>query len=566
MVLDGRYRVAELIGIGGMGRVYRAEQVNVHGRDVAIKLLSASVANTAVVSQRFENEARIIAQLRHPNTLKIIDSGRFPDGRLYIVTEFLSGSPLEELYDHRPLGVFRTISIMKQVCASLYEAHELGIIHRDLKPSNIFVEQVAGQDVVKVLDFGLAKLVDVPGFTAPANICGTPGFMAPEQIAGQRVDPRCDIYALGTIIYECLTGQPPFTEASVYALMMKHMRDPPIPLSERGLKEPVDPELERMVMSMLAKVPADRPQSVADVQLVLEDVERRLLLERSLPHRIEGQADEGHARTSSSHRGWQGGAVGTIDDSGAETEAVTADLTPVKGLPSQDPVLAAQGDTPRDLPRETPVAADDLSTFRVENGKSRRAQPEDWEVRTAPSHRAEQPLSRIGDQAPFDAPTTRLSSTLPARHEADDGLITITDSIETPEGSDDLDTVALLGAPTPPAPPDTAPRAPIVPADTEPSQASASRAGPIPEAGTDPTAENPPASPGSDPGMTPRRSISVSGRAFSQHEILQPAVRSRDRRSVIGKRPSPMPWIVGTICALAIMLALAAWWVVGRSG
>jgi serine/threonine-protein kinase len=276
VILDGRYRVAEVVGVGAMGVVYRAQQVSAHGRDVAIKVLSSHALGHATVTKRFEMEARVIAQLRHPNTLKMIDSGRFGDGRLYIVTEFLFGIPLSEIAESLPRDPIRTLRIIRQVCDSLAEAHGLGIIHRDLKPSNIYLEAVAGQEIVKVLDFGLAKLLEVPGLTLPTRICGTPGFMAPEQISGQPVDARSDIYALGAILYQCLCGEPPFIEDDLNALLMKHVAGTPPALRALDLEIPVDVELDALVLAMLAKEPRDRPQSVIAIRETLDRIELRM--------------------------------------------------------------------------------------------------------------------------------------------------------------------------------------------------------------------------------------------------------------------------------------------------
>jgi serine/threonine protein kinase len=291
VILDGRYRVAEVVGIGGMGVVYRAEQVNAHGRDVAIKVLSPRVVGTTTVTKRFETEARIISQLRHPNTLKLIDSGRFPDGRLYIVTEFLFGKRLDDIRDDLIGNPVRTLRIVRQVCDSLAEAHELGIVHRDLKPTNIFLEQVAGQEIVKVLDFGLAKLLELPGLTLPMRICGTPGFMAPEQICGQAIDARADIYALGAILYECISGEPPFSAPSLHALLMKHVTDPAPALVD--LRVDVNGDLSALVASMLAKDPKSRPESVARVREELDRIELGIIAgghapESRVPAAVDG--------------------------------------------------------------------------------------------------------------------------------------------------------------------------------------------------------------------------------------------------------------------------------------
>jgi eukaryotic-like serine/threonine-protein kinase len=270
-VLDGRYRVVGVVGTGGMGKVYRAEQTTVLGRPVAIKLLAGDLGwMSQTVAERFENEARIIAQLRHPNTLKLLDSGRLEDGRLFIVTELLEGETLDEALKQSALSEMRTVRIVRQICASLSEAHEHGVIHRDLKPGNIFLERVAGQEIVKVLDFGVAKLINFPGPTAPMQVCGTPGFMAPEQIRGLKLDHRTDIYAIGVIAYHCLTGRPPFSAESAIVLLRKHLEEMPRPLGEVIA---VDRELERIVMRMLEKRPEARPATAREAHDVFVRIE-----------------------------------------------------------------------------------------------------------------------------------------------------------------------------------------------------------------------------------------------------------------------------------------------------
>lgn len=179
-LLDGRYRIVGELGRGGIGIVYRAQQIHVHNRDVAIKVLNAAASTKASTAHRFEIEAQIIAGLRHPNTIKLLDTGHTADGRLYIVTECLHGMALSERLQQGKLTVPQTVKIMQQISEALIEAHENGIVHRDLKPGNVFVEDVGSQQVVKVLDFGIAKLVNAEALTAPMQLFGTPGFMAPE--------------------------------------------------------------------------------------------------------------------------------------------------------------------------------------------------------------------------------------------------------------------------------------------------------------------------------------------------------------------------------------------------
>ena len=204
-VLQGRYRILERVGQGGMGAVYRAVQVNID-RDVAVKVLTPDAAEREHVVRRFENEARIISKLRHPNTLKLIDFGEADDERLFLVAEFLSGQPLDAVLRQGAIGVGRTLHVMAEAADSLAEAHGQGIVHRDLKPGNLFLERVGDQDVIKVLDFGIAKLATGTSYTVEGTVFGTPAYMSPELARGESVDSRSDLYSLGVIAYECLCG------------------------------------------------------------------------------------------------------------------------------------------------------------------------------------------------------------------------------------------------------------------------------------------------------------------------------------------------------------------------
>ncbi|MCA9552500.1 MAG: serine/threonine protein kinase [Myxococcales bacterium] len=271
-VLDGRYRIVDVLGRGGIAIVYRAQQLLVHERDVAVKILTSTRASTA---QRFETEARIIARLRHPNTLKLLDSGRTPDGRLYLVTECLHGTSLAQRLADGPISALATVRIMAQVAEALIEAHEEGVIHRDLKPGNIFLEQVGSQEVVKVLDFGIAKVfrgekkIDQLE-TQAGTVFGTPRYMSPEQAQGLMLDGRSDLYTLGVVLYELLTGEALFTADSMVALLVKHIAQAPPPLREVRPDLKVDPRLEAVVMRALAKEPEERYSSVDALAQALE--------------------------------------------------------------------------------------------------------------------------------------------------------------------------------------------------------------------------------------------------------------------------------------------------------
>jgi serine/threonine-protein kinase len=255
-----------------MAVVYRARQLGVVEREVAVKLLNDSSLKNEVVVRRFENEAQIIAQLRHPNTLKLIDSGRLADGRLYVVTELLFGEALDRVIERGPLDPSRVARIVRDVCDSLSEAHERGIVHRDLKPANIFLEQVGALEVTKVLDFGIAKILALPGMTMPASIFGTPGYMSPEQCRGDAVDPRSDIFALGAIAYHLLAGVPPFSGDNVMEVLIAQLNRDPTPLDKAAPKL-IPPALVDLVGRMMARSPDDRPGDVLAIRAELKVME-----------------------------------------------------------------------------------------------------------------------------------------------------------------------------------------------------------------------------------------------------------------------------------------------------
>lgn len=299
-VFDGRYRIDALLGRGGMGAVYRAHQLAV-GRDVAVKLLHPTLSADAATVSRFENEAKVIAGLRHPNTIKLVDVGRLPDARIFIVTELVEGRTLDERFGEG-LPLAQAISILSQVCDALIEAHQRGVVHRDLKPGNVMVERIGAQEVAKVLDFGIAKLAAQPKVTATGTIFGTPAYMSPEQAKGEAVDGRTDIYALGIMLYEAATGRLPFESTSPGALMVKHISEEPTPPSDRLQEGALPPLFEDLILQMLEKDPEDRPQS-------LEEVRRRLTDPKLLD-----DPGPGPEATSESERvtdGWTPSGIGT---------------------------------------------------------------------------------------------------------------------------------------------------------------------------------------------------------------------------------------------------------------
>lgn len=261
-VLDGKYRLDGLIGEGGMGAVHRATQLAVN-RPVAVKVLKQVTGLASdQLSERFKREAIATSRLKHPNTVQLIDFGE-SEGVLYLVLELLDGEPLSTLIEREaPLALDRVAAIGKQIAKSLAEAHELGIVHRDLKPDNVFICEYAGdKDVPKVMDFGIARVMtsDV-SMTRTGMMIGTPKYMPPEQAMGQKVGPAADLYALGIILFEMLTGKPPFNAESAMALAMAHVHEPAPPLTLPSVPQSLADAWADLIRALLSKKVDDRPQ------------------------------------------------------------------------------------------------------------------------------------------------------------------------------------------------------------------------------------------------------------------------------------------------------------------
>jgi serine/threonine protein kinase len=262
----GQYTLEEKIGEGGMGSVYKARHVLLR-RPTAVKLLPPHKAGEQAIA-RFEREVRQTSRLTHPNTVAIFDFGHTPDGVFYYAMEYLEGVALDELVEiagPQPAG--RVIHILVQAADALAEAHGKGLIHRDVKPANIVLCERGGiDDVVKVLDFGLVKDVGTAEdaqLSVTAAITGTPLYIAPESLSDPTaIDGRTDLYALGGVAYELLTGQPVFDGKTVIEICSHHLHSEPRPPSER-LGEPIDADLEAIVMQCLQKKPEDRPTDAA---------------------------------------------------------------------------------------------------------------------------------------------------------------------------------------------------------------------------------------------------------------------------------------------------------------
>ncbi|MCB9728912.1 MAG: protein kinase [Deltaproteobacteria bacterium] len=261
----GRFEIIRTLGQGGMGTVYEARQLAMDRR-VALKLIHPHVVQSQAGVERFAREMQATARIRHPNTIQVYDYGQTEEGRLYLAMEFLEGRSLAEVIrDEGPLGFERVVHIGTQVARALHAAHSEGIVHRDLKPDNIMlIDRYGERDQLQVLDFGIAHFLDQSHtqLTTDGAIIGTPAYMAPEQAKGVGVDARTDLYALGVVLYEMVTGSAPFRGPTTVSVLVMHVQVPPRPPSE--LVEVPD-ALESLILALLAKAPDQRPATAAEV-------------------------------------------------------------------------------------------------------------------------------------------------------------------------------------------------------------------------------------------------------------------------------------------------------------
>lgn len=271
--LTDRYELGELLGFGGMSEVHRARDVRLH-RDVAIKILRADLARDPNFSQRFRREARHTAALNHPSIVAVFDTGeaQTPTGRLpFLVMEYVDGVTVGQLIQqHGALPAKQAISIIDGVCTALEFSHGRGIVHRDIKPANIMLTP---SGAVKVMDFGIARSMNATTgdrLTATSAVVGTAAYFSPEQARGQQVDARTDVYSLGCVLYEMLTGQAPFTGDTPLSVAYQHVRERPVAPSKRHAG--ITPELDAVVLTALAKKPEKRYQSAAEMQADLRRV------------------------------------------------------------------------------------------------------------------------------------------------------------------------------------------------------------------------------------------------------------------------------------------------------
>ena len=262
-LIAGRYELEELVGSGGMSNVFRAHD-RLLERTVALKILHEQYTRDEDYVERFRREARAVAQLTHPNIVTVIDRGE-QDGRQFIVFEYVDGENLKELSARGPLDAREAIGLALQVAHALSFAHARGLVHRDVKPQNVLLND-DGQ--AKVTDFGIARSLDVHGVTQTGTVLGTSDYIAPEQARGQKVDPKTDIYSLGVVLYELLTGEVPFSGDNFVAVAMRHVSEPPPSVLEHRPDCPVRVDLA--IQRAMAKDPADRFASMDELCAELE--------------------------------------------------------------------------------------------------------------------------------------------------------------------------------------------------------------------------------------------------------------------------------------------------------
>lgn len=263
-VLAERYRVERWLGMGGSAMVYAATDLKV-GMPVALKLLTASSHDTALVA-RFRQELEHTRVLDHPNVLRLLDVGTDED-RHFLISELLQGMDLRHLLKTRRATLAESLRWLTHAVCALEHAHERGVLHRDVKPGNLFITHTG---VLKLMDFGLAKSAHVTGLTAHGAVFGTPEYMAPEQVMGEPVSPATDLYALGVVAYELLTGQLPFRHPQPVPLMFLHVQQQPVP--PRTLTPALPEPFERVVLTLMAKKPQDRYPSASALRAALREL------------------------------------------------------------------------------------------------------------------------------------------------------------------------------------------------------------------------------------------------------------------------------------------------------
>ena len=370
-VFGGKYEVKELLGSGGMGTVWRALDL-VMQRPVALKLLRHDPRADVKAARRFVKEARACSRLTHPNTVRVLDFGAAEDSQLYMVMELLEGRDLATvLKDERSLHPRRAVDIARQIVKSLDEAHCADVVHRDLKPSNVFLALVHGEgDFVKVIDFGLAKAVDPVDWetlTVPGCVLGTAAYISPEQVKSEEVDARADLYSLGIILFEMLSGRRPFHGETRETEMLARMIDspPPPPEETQGVRLPAS--LRQLIAALMERERDRRPATAGEVL-----------------RRLDAAAAElGAARADAGAQGddWSGSTLVASWSKSATEKArePESSFVAARGSPVADAMVRAKGSSEGD---RRPIASVSMSGVDVADGQMRKGGRRRWTVVT----------------------------------------------------------------------------------------------------------------------------------------------------------------------------------------
>ncbi|MGB6866585.1 MAG: serine/threonine-protein kinase, partial [Candidatus Aminicenantaceae bacterium] len=276
----GRYQIIEEIGKGGMGKVYKVLDKEVKAK-IALKLIKPEIASDKKTIERFRNELKTARDISHKNICRMYDLNK-EEGSYYITMEYVSGEDLKSFIRRsEKLTIGKAITVAKEVCEGLTEAHRLGVVHRDLKPSNIMIDREGN---VRIMDFGIARSLSTKGITGAGVMIGTPEYMSPEQVEGKDVDHRSDIYSLGVILYEMLTGRVPFEGDTALAVAMKHKGD--MPKDPKELNPQIPDDLNSVILKCLEKDKEKRFQSAEEFRSELENIEKGIpTTERVIPER-----------------------------------------------------------------------------------------------------------------------------------------------------------------------------------------------------------------------------------------------------------------------------------------
>ncbi len=339
------YQVTARVGAGAMGIVYRGEH-RIIGKTVAIKVLKLDYADDPEMVNRLVGEARTVNAIRHPGIVDIFGFGTLKTGQPYIVMDLLEGEPLDVFVKkHAPLKLKAVWPILDDLLRALFAAHNVGVIHRDLKPGNVFREShPEARSRIKVIDFGLARTADRAGGsirpTNPGTLLGTPAFMAPEQVVGVKVTPATDLYAVGGIAYQLLTGHLPHEAASAIEVLSAKMASDPLP--PRHWVSMIDEEVDHWVMSLLQRDPLDRPQSAEDARKTLRRIVDGRTTSNTPPVKPKGPGKH-PSQPPQPARGWSDAKTMLVEQQGAAAPLVTPENT------------TDRSDSPFAATRETPM-------------------------------------------------------------------------------------------------------------------------------------------------------------------------------------------------------------------